>query len=156
MDNRMFVRLQIAGLYLVSFMGLVMHVLMATFENVVSLLKAVVSMNTEGATVNADIIRQMGETAQSFGASSISVMMFVCIAVSLFTVLIPLVSNAKGLRWVTVVVGALLVVMNSMDGAVHIFKEGEVINGLYTLLISGGVGIVATVIAFTWARNRDA
>jgi hypothetical protein len=97
----------------------------------------------------------MGETVQSLGAPSIPVMMFVCIAISLVTVVVPLVSNAKGLRWVTVVLGALLAVMNGMDGAVHIFKEGEVINGLYTLLISGGAGIVATVIAFTWARNWD-
>lgn len=154
MNSSQFIRLKIAGLYLVSFIGLLLHVLMGTFDMVVSLMKAIVSMNPVGSVVDADIIRHLADAAKEFGEPSIPIMMFVFIIISLATVIIPLMTEARIFRWMTVVLGALLAIMNGMDGAVHIFKEGEVVNGLYPLLISCGVGIAATAISFKWTQCR--
>jgi hypothetical protein len=99
-----------------------------------------------------DIIRGLAEHLEEMSSPVIPVMMFVFVLVSLVTVVLPLLSEAPAIRWLTVILGALLALMNIMDGAVHIFRDGDVINGLYTLLISGGIGLVAVVLAFKWAR----
>jgi hypothetical protein len=156
MQDNGFLRVRISGLNLVAFLGLVMHVLMATFETLVGALNVVVPMNTAGASVDAGVVEHLGEFAGKLGSPGMMVMMFVFILLSLLIVVLPLIANAKPWRWATVVVGALLVLMNGMDGGVHIFGEGEVINGLYTLLVSGGVGLIATILAVKWAREPAA
>jgi hypothetical protein len=79
--------------------------------------------------------------------------MFIFTVLSLVVVVIPLVSEQKFMKWVTAILGGLLALMNILDGVTHI-AGGEIYNGLYTLLISGGVGIIGTVLAFKWIKQH--
>jgi hypothetical protein len=152
MTDMRFTRLQIAGLFLVSFLGLVMHVSMFSFETAVDLSHVAVQTNTEGGRVDMGIITGLGEHLEEMASPAVPLMMFVFVLVSLAAVVLPLLSEVRVIRWLTAILGLLLAAMNTIDGAVHIFKDGDVINGLYTLLISGGIGFVAVVLAFRWAR----
>jgi hypothetical protein len=154
MDNQKFLRLQISALNLVAFFGLVMHVLMATFEMVISSLKAIVTLAADGGAVDAELLSRFNDVLKHMGGDWVAIMMFVFIVLSLATVVLPLLFEAKAARWTTAILGGLLALMNAIDGATHIFAEGEVINGLYTLLISAGIGLIGTVLAFRWAREK--
>jgi hypothetical protein len=84
---------------------------------------------------------------------AVPVMMFVFVLLSIGTVVIPLITDARAMRWVTVVVAFLLAAMNALDGGFHILRDGDIINGLYTLLISGGVGLMGAILAVKWAQR---
>jgi hypothetical protein len=155
MKNQQFRRLQIAALFLVAFLGLIAHVIMFNFESAIHLSQAVIQIVGQKATVAPALLEKIAGPVKEMANPSIAIMMFVFIIVSLAVIVLPLISQAKALRWLTAVLGTLMALMNFFDGAFHMFGEGEVIKGAYTFLISGGVGTIGTVLAFKWALMKD-
>lgn len=129
-----------------------MHMLMAVFEMAVSSMKAIVQLNAENISVEPSIIEKFTEMSSEFSDSALAPIMFTFIALSLLIVVLPMVTEKKAFRWVTFIIGALLTLMNFIDGTIHI-AEGDVFNGLYTFLISGCVGLVASISAYKWIKE---
>ena len=152
MSSETNLRLRIAGLYLVAFLGMVMHIVMAIFDMALSLMKTAMQMTTENMSVDQATTNRFADVLKELSTPAMPVIMFLFIVLSLLIAVLPLVTEIKAFRWVTAVIGALLTLMNLLDGGGHIF-QGEIINGLYTLVISGGVGIAATVLSFKWVRQ---
>jgi hypothetical protein len=153
MNNQINIRLQISGLFLVAFLGLVMHVLMFSFETSMSLSELMVQMNTENTDVNAETLQTLGDIVEETSGMPMAAMMFGFVVLSLMIVVLPLVSEHRATRWATAILGALLGLMNILDGVVHA-AEDQVLNGLYTLLISGGIGVWGVILAFKWIKMK--
>lgn len=101
MGDQNFRRLQISGLYLIAFMGLVMHMLMAVFEMAVSSMKAIVQLNAENVSVEPSIIEKFSEMSNEFSDSALAPIMFTFIALSLLIVVLPMITEKRrsdGLR----------------------------------------------------------
>ena len=135
---------RISLLNIIAFLGLVAHMLM--FSTVTSV-KIV-----EGLAKGSQDLLPIIKDVQGVGFLW---MIVVYIALSLVPAFLPLISVSKASRWIIAILGGLIALMNILDGCGHIFMKGEVPQGLATLIISGGVGITASVIAFKWARDKS-
>ena len=156
MDTGSFRRAQIAELFIISVAGTLVHM---SLHNVFSsnMLFSwgeglIGAMQVEGAT-HASI----AETAKLPTHSLMSGAMFY-VAVVWFTLLmvpaiLPLLSDQKIWRWVTVIVGAVMAMGGLLDSAFHLTVPEEIPFGLAGIVLSTMPGIVGVVFAVNWVKS---
>lgn len=156
MDTGSFRRAQIAGLFIISVAGTLVHMsLHSVFSSNMlfgwgeELMSAV---QVEGAT-----LASIAETAKLPAHEGMSGAMFY-VAVVWFTLLmvpaiLPLLSDQKIWRWVTVIVGAVMTMGGLLDSAFHLTVPEEIPFGLAGIVLSTVPGVFGVVFAFGWAKG---
>lgn len=160
MENLDFKRLQISSMFIISFLGGMVHMALHSIfgewkffgwaENLLNALKA------EGATMasvaDAAELPKLGMEMMSEGMLYIFVLWFSAMIVP---AILPLLTEKKGWRWVTAIVGLVMTVMGIVDSVSHMTMPGQVPLGLSGLIIGVIPGIVAVFLAFGWARAKE-
>ena len=160
MENRDFKRLQIAGMFVISFLGGMVHMALHSLfgewkifgwaENLLNALKV------EGATMasaaEAAKLPELGMEMMSEGMLYIFVLWFTAM---ILPATLPWLTEKRAWRWVTVIVGLVMTVMGIVDSASHMTMPGQVPLGLGGLIIGTIPGIVAVFLAFGWARASE-
>lgn len=144
MVNAHFRRIQVSALSLIAFLGLVCHV---TIFNSGFLLSIALGANMVDKTT-----KMLAPLGGSPGAMELMIIVFFILGI--LPALIPLLGESMPLRWTTFALIALLTCLNAVDGFTHTFIEGEIAQGMATLIISTGAGIAAAICALKWARER--
>ncbi len=148
MDNQnISLKHKVALLYMVAFLGLVMHVLMALFNTLIPVMQAI--LNSEDAGKYTETLTK---TLAEFDNPAMGIMMLVFVLLFIISIVIPILFNSKKMKWVAFILGVLLSIMNIIDGITHIFVNGDM-NGLYTLLISGGIGVIGVLCNYRWIKS---
>ena len=157
-EKTIFRRLQIAVLFIISFLGGMVHMSMHSMlvegellgwaENLLGALKA------GGATLPlaADVAELPALEMMSGGMLYVAVLWF---ALMLLPAILPLLTEKRAWRWVTAIVGLVMVVMGIFDGFVHMTMPGQVPLGLSGLILGSIPGIIAVILAFGWARAEE-
>lgn len=127
MNETLFRRVQIAGLFIISFLGTIVHMLMHLF-------------GPEHEVMSGG---QMWMTLAYF-------------LLYLLPPFLLLITQVKIWRWIAAVVGALMTAMCLFDSAMHAFEPGGIALGLSSFVIGGGAGVVAVILAFKWAAAKEA
>lgn len=128
MNEALFKRVQIAGLFIISFLGSVAHMLMHSL------------FPPEAAEAMMPWMKWF---------------MVFYFALLLLPSFLALVANAKAWRWITAILGALMVAMVLFDSLGHMFQPDQLALGLSSFLIGGGAGVVAVILAFKWALAKE-
>ena len=158
MSENYFKRMQIAGLFIISFLGTLVHMSMhflstdnGLFTWAENLLEG---LKTEGATLSsvAAAAELPAHEAMSAGMFFIMVIWF---ALMIVPAIIALLTDKKAWRWVAAIVGTVMVLGGLLDGLGHTFKPGQAALGLCGLIISSIPGIIAVVLAFGWAKAKE-
>ena len=158
MEKSFFKRMQIAGLFIISFLGMMVH--MALHSHVAeaelfgwaeSLLNA---LKAEGATLAlvADSAKLPSLEFMSGGMMYIAVLWF---ALMVLPAILPLLTEKRAWRWVTAIVGLIMTLGGILDGFGHMLTPGQTAMGLSGLIIGSIPGIIAVVLAFGWAKSRE-
>ena len=158
MEKSFFKRMQIAGLFIISFLGMMVH--MALHSHVAeaelfgwaeSLLNA---LKADGATLAlvADSAKLPSLEFMSGGMMYIAVLWF---ALMVLPAILPLLTEKRAWRWVTAIVGLVMTLGGILDGFGHMFTPGQTAMGLSGLIIGSIPGIIAVVLAFGWAKSRE-
>jgi hypothetical protein len=157
MNENYFKRLQIAGLFIISFLGMMVHMalhshvaeseLFGWAENLLNALKA------EGATLALVAPSAKLPTLEfmSGGMMYVAVLWF---ALMIVPAILPLLTEKRVWRWVTVIVGFVMALGGIMDGIGHMTMPGQTAMGLSGLIIGSIPGIIAVVLAFGWAKSK--
>ena len=157
MERSLFKRVQIAGLFIVSFLGRMVHTALHSHfaegkifgwaESLMNALKA------EGATLKsvADAARLPELEMMSGGMLYVAVVWF---ALMIVPAILPLLTERRAWRWVTAIVGLIMTLGGIMDGVAHITMPGQIPLGLSGLIIGSIPGIIAVVLALGWARVK--
>ena len=156
MDTGYFRRAQIAGLFILSIAGMLVHMsLHSVFSSNMlfgwgeELMSAV---QVEGAT-----LASIAETAKLPAHEGMSGAMFY-VAVLWFVLLmvpaiLPLLSDHKALRWVTVIVGVVMTLGGLLDSVLHLTVPEQIPFGLAGIVLSTVPGVFGVVFAFGWAKG---
>jgi hypothetical protein len=155
MEKSFFKRLQITGLFIISFLGMMVH--MALHSHVAeaelfgwaeSLLNALKAEGTTLALV-ADFAKLPTLEFMSGRMMYIAVLWF---TLMVLPAILPLLTEKRAWRWVTVIVGLVMTLGGILDGFGHMFTPGQTAMGLGGLIIGSIPGIIAVVLAFGWAK----
>ena len=158
MNENYFKRVRIAGLFIISFLGGMVHMALHShfaegklFGWAESLMNA---LKTEGATLTS-----VAATAKLPELEMMSGGMFY-VAVLWFTLLILpafllLLTEKRAWRWVTAIVGLVITLGGIMDGIGHITMPGQIPLGLSGLIMGSIPGVIAVVLAFGWAKAKE-
>jgi len=73
----------------------------------------------------------------------------------LLPAILPLLTEKRAWRWVTAIVGLVMVVMGIFDSFVHMTTPGQAALGLSGLMLGSIPGIIAVIFAFGWARVEE-
>ena len=158
MEKISFKRVQIAGLFIISFLGMMVH--MALYSHVAegklfgwaeSLLNA---LKAEGATLKsvADAARLPEIEIMSGGMMYVAVLWFALLPL---LAILPLLTERRAWRWVTAIVGLVMTLGGIFDAISHMTMPGQVPIGLSGLIIGSIPGVIAVVFAFGWARAGE-
>ena len=158
MNENYFKRVRVAGLFIISFLGGMVHMALHShfaegklFGWAESLMNA---LKTEGATLTS-----VAATAKLPELEMMSGGMFY-VAVLWFTLLILpafllLLTEKRAWRWVTAIVGLVITLGGIMDGIGHITMPGQIPLGLSGLIMGSIPGVIAVVLAFGWAKAKE-
>ena len=158
MNESYFKRIRIAGLFIISFLGGMVHMALHShfaegklFGWAESFMNA---LKTEGATLTS-----VAATAKLPELEMMSGGMFY-VAVLWFTLLILpafllLLTEKRAWRWVTAIVGLVITLGGIMDGIGHITMPGQIPLGLSGLIMGSIPGVIAVVLAFGWAKAKE-
>lgn len=127
MNEALFKRVQISGLFIISFLGTVVHMLMHLFA-----------------------------PAHEAIEPGMMWMMLVYLVLYLLPPFLLLITQAKVWRWIAAILGGLMTLMCLFDSIGHMFESGGIALGLSSLIIGGGAGVVAVILAFKWAAAKEA
>ena len=158
MNENYFKRLQIAGLFIISFLGMLVHTAMSVLDSSQKLFgwadSLIEALATEAATLSsvAAVAELPTHEAMSAGMFYVMVVWFALMAVPVF---LPLLTDKKVWRWITAIVGLLMMFGGLLDGFAHTFAPGQTALGLSGLIISSVPGIFAVVFAFGWAKVKE-
>jgi len=144
MNDRHFTRVRIAGLYGISFLGLVIHTLMHLFEGHILVLREAMKQTPD--------YRPLLEPMDKPG---MMLMMGVFFTLALVPVALPLMTRGKHFRWVTAVLGALMTLMSVLDGVYHMAADRAYVMGACSVLICGFTGTWGSVLAMRWALEKN-
>jgi len=155
MEKSFFKRVQVAGLFIISFLGMMVH--MALHSHVAEaklfgwaecLLNA---LKAEGATLAlvADSAKLPTLEFMSGGMMYVAVFWF---TLMVLPAILPLLTDKRAWRWVTAIVGLIMTLGGIMDGIGHMTMPGQTAMGLSGLIIGSIPGIIAVVLAFGWAK----
>jgi hypothetical protein len=158
MNKALFRRVQIAGLFIISFVGGLVH--MALHSHIVERdffgwaegLMDVLRTGGAGLPLAAGAAELPEFEFMSGGMLYIAVLWF---ALLIVPAILPLLTDRKGWRWVTAIVGLVMALMGVLDGLAHMSSPGETAMGLSGLIIGSIPGIIAVVLAFGWARGKE-
>ena len=157
MERSLFKRVQIAGLFIISFLGGMVHTALHSHfaegkifgwaESLMNALKA------EGATLKsvADAARLPEIKMMSGGMMYVAVVWF---ALMIVPAILPLLTEKRAWRWVTAIVGLVMTLGGIFDAISHM-TPGQVPIGLSGLIIGSIPGVIAVVFAFGWARAGE-
>ena len=158
MNDGLFKRIQIAGMFIISFLGMMVHMslhsvfgeglLFGWAESLLNALKA------EGATLSsvAAAAKVPELEMMSGGMLYVAVLWF---ALMILPAILPLLTAQRVWRWVTAIVGLVMTLMGILDGFGHMFTSGQTALGLSGLIIGSIPGIIAVILAFGWARAEE-
>ena len=158
MNDGLFKRIQIAGMFIISFLGMMVHMslhsvfgeglLFGWAESLLNALKA------EGATLSsvAAAAKVPELEMMSGGMLYVAVLWF---ALMILPAILPLLTAQRVWRWVTAIVGLVMTLMGILDGFGHMFTPGQTALGLSGLIIGSIPGIIAVILAFGWARAEE-
>jgi len=158
MEKLFFKRMQIAGMFIISFLGMMVH--MALHSHVAeaelfgwaeSLLNALKSEGTTLALV-ADSAKLPTLEFMSGGMMYVAVLWF---ALMVLPAILPLLTEKRAWRWVTAIVGLIMTLGGILDGFGHMFTPGQTAMGLSGFIIGSIPGIIAVVLALGWAKFRE-
>lgn len=158
MNENYFKRVQIAGLFIISFLGTLVHMLMHFLSTDNSLFNwagnLLQGLEAKGATLSsvAGAAKLPTHEAMSAGMFYIMVIWF---ALMIAPAIITLLADKKVWRRVTAIVGTVMVLGGILDGIGHAFQPGQLALGLGGLLLGSIPGIIAVVLAFGWARAKE-
>jgi hypothetical protein len=158
MNNGLFRRLQIAGLFIISLVGGMVHMALFLAFSDAELFgwaeKLLSALKVEGATLSsvADATILPHIDLMTGGFSYLPILFF---GLMMVPVILPLVTARKAWRWVTAILGLGMIVMGIIDGVEHMALPGQVPIGLSGLVLSAIPGIIAVVLAFSWARAKE-
>jgi len=153
-------RLRISVMFVISFLGGMVHMALHSlfgewkFFDWAENLKG--ALQTEGATMasvaDAAELPELGMEMMSEGMLYIFVLWFTAMIVP---AILPLLTEKKAWRWVTVIVGLVMTVLGIYDSISHMTMPGQIPLGLSGLIIGCIPGIVAVFLAFGWARATE-
>ena len=158
MNDGLFKRIQITGLFIISFLGGMVHMalhshvaegaLFGWAESLLNVLKA------ESATLPlvADAAKLPALQFMSSGMLYVAVLWF---ALMIVPAILPLLTEKRAWRWVTAIVGLVMTLGGIFDGIGHMTMPGQTAMGLSGLIIGSIPGIIAVILAFGWARVRE-
>ena len=158
MNENYFKRVRIAGLFIISFLGGMVHMALHShfaegklFGWAESLMNA---LETEGATLTSVAVTAKLPALEmmSGGMFYIAVLWFVLLILPAFLVLL---TEKKAWRWVTAIVGLVMTLGGIADGIGHMTMPGQIPLGLSGLIIGSIPGIIAVVLAFGWAKAKE-
>lgn len=158
MTGNFFKRIQIAGLFIISFLGMMVHMALHShfaegklFGWAESLLNA---LKAEGATLKsvAATARLPELKMMSGGMLYVAVLWFALMLLPAFLVLL---TEKRAWRWVTAIVGLVMTLMGIVDGIGHMTMPGQIPLGLSGLITGSIPGIIAVVLAFSWAKAKE-
>jgi hypothetical protein len=158
MNKALFKRIQIAGLFIISFLGGLVHLALHSHVAEAGLfswagnLMEVLRTPGAGLPLAAGVAELPEFEFMSGGMLYIAVLWFTLLIVP---AILPLLTDRKGWRWVTAIVGLVMALMGVFDGLVHMSSPGEAAMGLSGLIIGSIPGIIAVVLAFGWARGKE-
>jgi hypothetical protein len=156
-DRIDFMRLQISVMFVISFLGGMVHMALHSVfgewkffdwaENLQSALQA------EGATMSsvadAAELPELGMEMMSQGMLYVFVVWF---AVMILPAIIPLLTEGRRWRWVTAILGLVMTIMGIFDSISHMTMPGQFPLGLSGLIIGSIPGIAAVFLTLNWAR----
>jgi hypothetical protein len=157
MNKNYYKRVQIATLFIISFLGGMVHMALHSHfaegkifgwaESLMNALKA------EGATLTAvaDTAKLPDLEFMSGGMLYVAVLWF---ALMVLPAILPLLTEKRAWRCVTAIVGLVMTMMGIMDGIGHITMPGQIPLGLSGLILGSIPGIIAVVLAFDWAKAQ--
>ena len=157
MNKNYFKRIQIAVLFIISFLGGMVHMALHShfaegkiFGWAESLMNA---LKTEGATVAsiAEVVKLPDLEMMSEGMLYVAVL---CFVLMVLPAILPLLTEKRAWRWVTAIVGLVMTLMGIIDGIGHITMPGQIPLGLSGLILGSIPGIIAVVLAFDWAKAQ--
>ena len=157
MNKNYFKRVQIAVLFIISFLGGMVHMALHShfaegkiFGWAESLMNALV---VKGATVASvsDAANLPDLEFMSSGMLYVAVLWFVLMVLP---AILPLFTEKRAWRWVTAIVGLVMTTMGIIDGIGHITMPGQIPLGLSGLILGSIPGIIAVVLAFDWAKTQ--
>ena len=156
MEKVNFKRFQISGMFVISFLGGMVHMaphslfgewkLFGWAENLLNALKTEATM---ASVADAAELPELGMEMMSEAMLYIFVLWF---AAMIVPAILPLLTEKRAWRWVTAVVGLVMTVMGIYDSVSHMTMPGQIPLGLSGLIIGTIPGIIAVVLAFGWAR----
>jgi hypothetical protein len=158
MERSLFKRVQIAGLFIISFLGGMVHMtlhshfaegeLFGWAEGILNALKA------EGATLAsvADAVELPELEMMNGGMFYVAVLWFVLMILPAFLLLL---TEKRAWRWVAAVVGLVITLAGIMDGIGHMTMPGQIPLGLSGLIMGSIPGIIAVVLAFSWTKAKE-
>ena len=159
MEEVSFKRLQITGMFIISFLGGMVHMALHSVfgewkivgwaENLLNALKTEATM---ASVADAAELPELGMEMMSEGMLYIFVLWFTAMIVP---AILPLLTEKKAWRWVTVIVGLVMTVLGIYDSISHMTMPGQIPLGLSGLIIGCIPGIVAVFLAFGWARATE-
>ena len=158
MNENYFKRVRIAGLFIISFLGGMVHMALHShfaegklFGWAESLMNA---LQAEGASLTsvAEAAKLPDLEMMSGGMFYIAVLWFVLLILPAFLLLL---TEKRAWRWVTAIVGLVMTLVGIMDGIGHITMPGQIPLGLSGLILGSIPGIIAVILAFGWAKAKD-
>ena len=133
-DNRDVRRLEIAGLYTLSFFGFMIHMVL---HNVLS------------HGMDPKIV---AETASMMKQSSTQIMMFVFTVLSIAPAFMAFVIKGKTGWRILTTLALVLMILNGLHSIAHI-AQGDVLNGGTTFILQMIPGIVAVIWSFKYLKD---
>jgi len=135
-------RFEAAGLFVLFFLGGVIHTLTHTF---VLITQVADKLMHEGKLLN--------ELLKTYQGTGFLVMFAVWFGAMMLPIFLALLLKSKKGYWVTTIVGALVVLANIAHAIAHI-SIGDVTNGIANLVMSGVTGVWAVVFMLQLARGK--
>ena len=157
MERIDFMRLRISVMFVISFLGGMVHMALHSlfgewkFFDWAENLKG--ALQTEGATMasvaDAAELPELGMEMMSQGMLYVFVVWF---AVMILPAIIPLLTEGRRWRWMTAIVGLVMTIMGLVDSFSHMTMPGQIPLGLSGLIIGIIPGIAAVFLSINWAR----
>ena len=158
MNEKFFKRLQISGLFIISFLGMLVHMAMHSFVANEGLFSWAGNL-LEGLKAEGAILASVAGAAKLPAHEAVSAaMLYVMVLWFILMILpaiLPLLTEKRAWRWVTAIVGLVMTLGGILDGFGHMFKPGQTAMGLCGLIIGSIPGIIAVILAFGWARAEE-
>ncbi|UZJ40729.1 hypothetical protein OO006_10245 [Prosthecochloris sp. SCSIO W1101] len=156
MSTGSFLRVQIAGLFILSVAGMLVHM---SLHNVFSSNMLfgwgeglIGAMQLEGATL-ASIAEAAKLPAHEGMSGAMYYVAVVWLALLMVPAILPLLSDQKVWRWVTVIVGVVMAMGGLLDSAFHLTVPEEIPFGLAGIVLSTLPGITGVVFAVKWVKK---